>query len=121
MYDTLELVCAIACKNEHFCPKNCKFNVFLKEKKILGAGLDVFDEEPYSGHLTKLDNVVLTPHIGAYSKGSNPNVDIAIQFMPIINQLLRQGLDEKTELSETLEVIEAIFNKIKQEENLLVN
>lgn len=37
----------------------------LKEKKIAGAGLDVFSKEPYSGPLTKLDNVVLTPHIGA--------------------------------------------------------
>lgn len=37
----------------------------LKEKKIAGAGLDVFSKEPYSGPLAKLDNVVLTPHIGA--------------------------------------------------------
>jgi D-3-phosphoglycerate dehydrogenase / 2-oxoglutarate reductase len=40
----------------------------LKEKKILGAGLDVFNKEPYSGPLTTLDNVVLTPHIGSYAK-----------------------------------------------------
>jgi D-3-phosphoglycerate dehydrogenase len=40
----------------------------LKDKKILGAGLDVFKEEPYSGPLTQLDNVVLTPHIGSYAK-----------------------------------------------------
>ncbi len=37
----------------------------LSEKKIAGAALDVFSTEPYSGPLTKLDNVVLTPHIGA--------------------------------------------------------
>ncbi|AIF68541.1 2-hydroxyacid dehydrogenase [Palaeococcus pacificus DY20341] len=39
----------------------------LKEGWIAGAGLDVFEEEPLPvGHeLTKLDNVVLTPHIGA--------------------------------------------------------
>ena len=38
----------------------------LREKRIAGAGLDVFDQEPLpSGHpLTKLDNVVLAPHIG---------------------------------------------------------
>jgi len=53
-------------------------------------------------------------NIGAYSKGSNPNVDIAIQFMPIINQLLRQNIDETTELKETLEFIEAIYNKITE-------
>lgn len=37
----------------------------LGEKRIAGAGLDVFSTEPYSGPLSKLDNVVLTPHIGA--------------------------------------------------------
>ena len=39
----------------------------LKEGWIAGAGLDVFEEEPLpKDHpLTKLDNVVLTPHIGA--------------------------------------------------------
>ncbi len=38
----------------------------LKERRIAGAGLDVFDQEPLpAGHpLTTLDNVVLTPHIG---------------------------------------------------------
>lgn len=39
----------------------------LREGWIAGAGVDVFEEEPLpAGHeLTKLDNVVLTPHIGA--------------------------------------------------------
>ncbi len=39
----------------------------LKEGWIAGAGLDVYEEEPLPpGHtLTKLDNVVLTPHIGS--------------------------------------------------------
>ena len=38
----------------------------LRQKKIRGAGLDVFDQEPLpDGHpLLELDNVVLTPHIG---------------------------------------------------------
>jgi D-3-phosphoglycerate dehydrogenase len=38
----------------------------LQQGRIRGAGLDVYDEEPLpDGHpLTKLDNVVLTPHIG---------------------------------------------------------
>ena len=40
----------------------------LKNKKILGAGLDVFDHEPYYGKLISLQNVLLTPHIGSYSK-----------------------------------------------------
>lgn len=39
----------------------------LKEKRIAGAGLDVFSEEPIlpSNPLLTLDNVVLTPHIAS--------------------------------------------------------
>jgi len=40
----------------------------LKERKIFGAGLDVYRNEPYTGQLTELDNLVLTPHIGSYAK-----------------------------------------------------
>lgn len=38
----------------------------LKEKKIAGAGLDVFEQEPLpkSSELWNLDNVIITPHIG---------------------------------------------------------
>ena len=38
----------------------------LKEKKIAGAGLDVFAQEPpeKNNPLKELDNVILTPHIG---------------------------------------------------------
>ena len=32
------------------------------------ACLDVFDQEPYSGPLTELENVILTPHIGSYAQ-----------------------------------------------------
>lgn len=38
----------------------------LKEKKIFGAGLDVFEKEPYvSKELLDMDQVVLLPHIGS--------------------------------------------------------
>lgn len=41
----------------------------LKNKKIAGAGLDVFEKEPKMAKgLSLLDNVVLTPHIGSASK-----------------------------------------------------
>ena len=41
----------------------------LREKRIAGAGLDVFDQEPLSGDspLVELDNVILTPHVGGHS------------------------------------------------------
>ena len=40
----------------------------LKEKRIAGAGLDVFENEPeiHPG-LTRMDNVVLLPHVGSGS------------------------------------------------------
>ena len=34
----------------------------LASKKIAGAGLDVFDQEPYYGPLCDFENVILTPH-----------------------------------------------------------
>jgi gluconate 2-dehydrogenase len=42
----------------------------LQEKKILGAGLDVFEHEPVdkSNPLLKMDNVVLMPHVGSATK-----------------------------------------------------
>ena len=43
----------------------------LKEKRIAGAGLDVFEGEPklHPGYAT-LPNVVLTPHIGSASRAT---------------------------------------------------
>jgi phosphoglycerate dehydrogenase-like enzyme len=52
----------------------------LRDKKIAGAGLDVFDVEPLpiDHPFRKLDNVVLTPHLGYVSQqnyeGYYPNI-----------------------------------------------
>lgn len=42
----------------------------LEEKKILGAGLDVYEQEPIDKNnpLLKLNNVVLMPHVGSATK-----------------------------------------------------
>ena len=37
--------------------------------------MDVFDKEPYYGKFTKLNNVILTPHIGSYSKEIRSNME----------------------------------------------
>ena len=40
----------------------------LRAGDVTYAGLDVFQEEPYCGPLSTLDNVVMTPHIGSYAR-----------------------------------------------------
>jgi D-3-phosphoglycerate dehydrogenase len=48
----------------------------LKENIIAGAAVDVFEEEPYKGKLTTLDNVVLTCHMGASTIDSRTNMEV---------------------------------------------
>ena len=48
----------------------------LKDKKIAGAALDVFGQEPYNGPLTELDNIILTPHIGSYAREARVEMEI---------------------------------------------
>lgn len=40
----------------------------LHSGKLAGAAIDSFEQEPYSGPLTKLKNTLLTGHIGSYAK-----------------------------------------------------
>ncbi|BAI61339.1 glycerate dehydrogenase [Methanocella paludicola SANAE] len=70
----------------------------LREKRIAGAGLDVFETEPLpmDSPLLKLDNVVLTPHIAFLSKESidectrvtMENVEMFVKGRPqnVVNQ-----------------------------------
>jgi len=48
----------------------------LTDGHLAGAALDVFDHEPYTGPLTQLDNVVLTPHIGSYAREARVEMEI---------------------------------------------
>lgn len=49
----------------------------LKSKKIAMAGIDVFNKEPSIHHpLLDLDNVIVTPHLGANTKESQKNIAI---------------------------------------------
>ena len=60
----------------------------LKTDQIFGAGLDVFKNEPYSGALTELENVILTPHIGSYAK----ELRIQMEIEAVENMI--RGLNE---------------------------
>jgi len=47
----------------------------LKEGVIAGAALDVFEEEPYTGDLKELNNIILTPHIGSCTKETRTKME----------------------------------------------
>ena len=55
----------------------------LQSGQVGFACLDVFDQEPYSGPLTKLENVILTPHVGSYAREAR----IDMEEMAVANLL----------------------------------
>jgi len=59
-------------------------HVALTSGHLAGAALDVFVQEPYTGPLRNLDNVVLTPHIGSYAKETRSKME-----MQAVSNLLR--------------------------------
>lgn len=54
-------------------------------------------------------------NIGAYMKGSNPNIDNAISKVDDINKFLRQNYDETTSLKQTIENLGEILSERKDE------
>ncbi|MEM0449085.1 MAG: phosphoglycerate dehydrogenase [Methanomassiliicoccales archaeon] len=49
----------------------------LKSKRIAGAALDVFENEPPKGSkLLELDNIIVTPHLGASTKEAQEKVSL---------------------------------------------
>jgi Phosphoglycerate dehydrogenase and related dehydrogenases len=48
----------------------------LKNGRLAGAALDVFEKEPYNGPLKKLENIILTPHIGSYAKEARVEMEM---------------------------------------------
>ena len=65
----------------------------LKEKRIAGAALDVYDVEPpdFSQEIFKLDNCVTTPHLGASTSEAQVNVAIEIAHA-VTDALLGRGI-----------------------------
>ena len=56
---------------------------------LAGAALDVFDQEPYTGPLTGMDNVVLTPHVGSYAREAR--IEMEMQSARNLIDELRRG------------------------------
>lgn len=65
----------------------------LKELKVAGAAMDVFEKEPLTAEneLLKMDNVIITPHLGASTEEAQINV--AIEVAEIVRDaLLGRGI-----------------------------
>ncbi|MDD4953586.1 MAG: phosphoglycerate dehydrogenase [Candidatus Omnitrophica bacterium] len=65
----------------------------IKEGKVAGAALDVFEKEPVAAdnELLKLDNVIVTPHLGASTEEAQVNV--AVEVAQIVRDaLLGKGI-----------------------------
>ncbi len=54
-------------------------------------------------------------NIGAYSKGSNPKIDYALEKIDDINDFLKQGFNETTTLDDTLSQLGKILSERKTE------
>jgi len=63
----------------------------LKSGQIAGAALDCFENEPYEGPLTTLDNVVLAAHMGASAVEGRAIMERQA-FDNLVNELKAQGL-----------------------------
>jgi len=50
----------------------------LRSGKVGGAALDVFTEEPYSGPLLELENVVVTPHLAASTEEAQDRAGVIV-------------------------------------------
>ncbi len=50
----------------------------LRSGKLAGAALDVFSEEPYTGPLLELDNVVVTPHLAASTEEAQDRAGVIV-------------------------------------------
>ncbi|MCK5175826.1 MAG: phosphoglycerate dehydrogenase, partial [Planctomycetes bacterium] len=65
--------------------ENALYNALI-DKRIAGAAIDVYENEPYTGNLIELRNNVLTCHMGSMTKDCRKNMEIqaaeeAIRFI----------------------------------------
>ena len=63
----------------------------LSSGRLAGAALDCLENEPYQGPLSKLDNVLLTTHIGSYAKEGRVGMEI-MAVANLIDELKNTGV-----------------------------
>ncbi len=95
----------------------------LKSGKVAGAGLDVFEKEPpEKSPLFEMDNVVLTPHLGASTREAQVNVAIAIAEQIVdylINGIIKNAVNFPAIPSETLNLLKPYINLSEKLGNFL--
>ncbi|MCD6539495.1 MAG: phosphoglycerate dehydrogenase [Candidatus Omnitrophica bacterium] len=82
----------------------------LKEKRIAGAALDVYEKEPPSkdSPLFELDNIVLSPHLGASTEEAQVNVAVEIAECvrdALLGKALKNAVNFPSLEPEVLEVL----------------
>ncbi|TCT23313.1 D-3-phosphoglycerate dehydrogenase [Melghiribacillus thermohalophilus] len=86
----------------------------IKSKKVRGAALDVFEEEPVKNYkLLDLPEVIATPHLGASTVEAQENVavDVSYDVIRILNGGLPQNpVNIPSVSAEVMEKIEPYFN-----------
>jgi D-3-phosphoglycerate dehydrogenase len=83
----------------------------LKENKIAGAAIDVFEKEPYQGPLAELGNCLLTSHMGSMSLDCRTRMEIesteeAIRFLlgkPLLSPVPKEEYDLQREFGSSSE------------------
>ncbi len=68
----------------------------LKSGKIIGAGIDVFEKEPMKKKLEKIPNLILSPHIGAYTK--NAKNRMAVETIQTLASVINNEKIEEVDL-----------------------
>jgi len=65
----------------------------IKEGKVAGAALDVFEKEPLAADnpLLQVDNVIITPHLGASTEEAQVNVAVEVAQI-VADALLGRGI-----------------------------
>jgi D-3-phosphoglycerate dehydrogenase len=87
----------------------------IKEGKVAGAAMDVFEKEPLppESELLKLDNLVITPHLGASTEEAQVNVAIEVAEIvrdALLNRGIRNAANYPCLEAEVCKVLEPYIN-----------
>jgi D-3-phosphoglycerate dehydrogenase len=97
----------------HNVDEEALFNA-LESGKIAGAALDVYENEPknegdkFNNRLQKLNNVVISPHLGASTKEAQLRTSIEIAQV-VTNYLKKGDFSDAVNVGETIELEEKLF------------